>query len=377
VVGRFTGCSYEVGRDFVKVYTPIWATIVLASLLMGNQSMFTSGAFTAFPEQVMLRNGGDDYTHVSYVVNQLRFQPPQKLPVYLLGGSLVREYIVSEDSFGSLVRRDAGADVQVVDLGSVNQNFAESLAIVDNLPPGPGVVVITVYPNRFRFSPKEIAQQLQGHHLWLESPTLRRFVMSDPQRDIPPAWLPGLLPGVMEYFVDYLDRHEATLAAGGQPNVQHLLHRVWADKLWSVETQARFLKKWRGWREADFYRYQAYNSRLLDTLVKRARQRGFEVVLLEGSENPYTVGHALDGLKSLYKPAMARIAVENGVPYIDLQQHLSLTNEDFRDLYHLVEPGRVVWQAAMAKALRPAVEQAAAQSADGQYAGTAATAGGG
>jgi hypothetical protein len=107
----------------------------------------------------------------------------------------------------------------------------------------------------------------------------------------------------------------------------------------------------------------SYNARLLDTLVRCARQRGFTVVLLEETENTAVVGHAFDRFKRVYRPLVRAIAARYGVPYLNLQAKLRLPNADFWDYIHAVEPGRVIWQRVLAAALAPTVRVAAGQTA--------------
>ena len=50
-------------------------------------------------------------------------------------------------------------------------------------------------------------------------------------------------------------------------------------------------------------------------------------------------------------PPVQALADEYDVPYVDFNAELPLTNDDFHDLSHLVEPGRVVWQTRLAEEL--------------------------
>ena len=67
------------------------------------------------------------------VVGSVKRDPPQKPSLLLLGGSSARESIVSGASLPADVKREGGPDVAAWDLGSMNQNFAQSLAVADNV----------------------------------------------------------------------------------------------------------------------------------------------------------------------------------------------------------------------------------------------------
>ncbi len=50
---------------------------------------------------------------------------------------------------------------------------------------------------------------------------------------------------------------------------------------------------------------------------------------------------------------MTALGKQYGAPYIDLNQTVDIPSRDFQDLSHLIAPGRVIWQHALAKELAP------------------------
>jgi lysophospholipase L1-like esterase len=90
---------------------------------------------------------------------------------------------------------------------------------------------------------------------------------------------------------------------------------------------------------------------MLAELLRRARERGVKVVLVELPLNREIVGDSFASAQRQYRVPVAALARDHGVPYIDINQEVAIPNRDFRDLSHLVEPGRVVWQHALAQAL--------------------------
>ena len=67
----------------------------------------------------------------------------------MLGGSSAREAIVSGEDLAADVAQAGGPAITAYDLGSSNQNFAQSLAVIDNLPDTPAWVLIGVNLGRF------------------------------------------------------------------------------------------------------------------------------------------------------------------------------------------------------------------------------------
>ncbi len=341
------------------------AAALTACWLVGTQALFTSGAFTHLRERLQLRTVRDDFVQDSYVIGRLKIDPPNHLPVYVMGGSTTREAFVSEGSFAGALRRASGVPVHVYVLSNQNQTFGQSLAMVDNLPAGRGVVAIGINNNRFHFTPAQVALQARGLPLLLASPTLDRFLSHNPPSGLPMARLPGILPGIMDFLVGAAGARFSELASGRAIGLTYLPHWVTSKQEWSTARKRAGVQQWVASHRASFVRNYAYNARLLDVLVRRAKQRGFTVVLTEETEDGAIVGHSFDQFKQVYQPIVRGIAAKYGVPYIDLQARLHLPDADYWDYLHMDEPGRLVWEPALAAALAPAARQAAAASAAG------------
>lgn len=332
--------------------------LLLLGMLLALQWAFTSGFFTRVPEARFLRTRRDDWGHVTYEVGRLKRQPPAKLPVYLIGGSNVREQIQTADTLEAAILAHCGAEVKVVDLGSTNQHFGESLAIVENLPEGPGVVVVGVNQTRFAYAPDVVGVQVKGRELLLRSPALRRFVADNGG---PGAYQYTILPGIFNYLSGWIQKNQDALRSGGLPLNRYLPHRYFQDHVWSPAEKRARVDLWAGNRGApggDFDQNYAYNADLLEALTKVADERGLTVVFEELPENREIVGDAFARNKDVYQPLVDDLARRKGAFYADFDDDLGLVNEDFRDLTHLVETGRAKWTEGLAEALCPAIAQA-------------------
>ena len=354
---RFSG-GLRCRTPFVLVL----AVALVFPALLGIQAAFSSGAYTVVPERALLRTARDDFLHNSYTVGRLKRHPPDRLPIYVIGGSAARESLISDRSFADMVQRASGVPVRAYVLSNYDQTLGQSLAIIDNLPPGRGIVVLAVNNNRFHFSPAKIARQLRGLPLLLESPSLREFVDRNPAIGARSARLPGALPGILDYLVGYLGSHATDLARARSLAPVYKPHWITQRRVWTLAQKKAGVERWVKGRGPNFYRYYPYNARLLDAVVARAEQRGFKVVLLEETENTDVVGHSFDAFKRIYKPIVRDIAAKYGVPYLDLQESLHLPNSAFWDFIHPVESARVAWEQVLAKALKPVVQQAAPAS---------------
>jgi hypothetical protein len=327
------------------------ALLVIA--LMALNEAVVSGAYTVLPEGLLLRQTHDDWLHVSYTVGRLKRHPPQQPAVYLIGGSSTRECFVSEGTLADQIRTAGGSDVEVHALASNNEHFGTDLAIVDNLPRTPGVVVICIGVERFVYGPERTERQIGGRPLLIWSAALKDYVSDRFGRH---RWAASIVPGLIDYGLTWAD-WRAFRALRGRPAIVAFEDHFYTQA--DVESDAhkrRFVERWlthRGRPGGEFDRVFDYNADLLEQTVALARQRGFEVVLLENPLNTEIVGHDFDRLLAQYRPLCAELARRYGARYVDPNLQTDLHSSDFRDLTHLVPSGRVKFQRAMADVLAP------------------------
>ena len=92
-------------------------------------------------------------------------------------------------------------------------------------------------------------------------------------------------------------------------------------------------------------RYSGQLALLRLQLIELCQQKGFYPVLVELPLNLPIVGHSWDGARNTYHAGARAAAREYGIPYVDFIAHIGLVSHDFVDVSHLVEPGRVKYQA--------------------------------
>ena len=73
------------------------------------------------------------------------------------------------------IGRDAGQPVQVVSLAAHQESMGMTLALVDNLPPGPATLAIGLAPIRVTGKPARDATLLSGHELLVRSKRLEQL----------------------------------------------------------------------------------------------------------------------------------------------------------------------------------------------------------
>jgi hypothetical protein len=327
--------------------------IVLAALLLavaalaGLQWFVASGAFTVLPERLMLRIPNDDRVAVSYRVAELKRTPPTGPVVYLFGGSGAMEIIRSENALARAVTADDGTPVRVVSLASHQQSMGQTLTLIDNLPRGSGLLAIGLSPNRLINSPESDVAQLGGSPLAMTSPHLAALLAG---RASVKRHLPGLLDGVFDFVLAYLNQRVFTRS----PDLGLI---TYAGHYFGDGPVAALSAKTRGQaielaRERPQYAANvAYNLAVLAECVRLGRAKGYAVAFFQQPLGLEASGPGWQRYLAAYRRDIAGVAHAYGVPVIDVQPHAGLTENDFADLFHLVNSGRDKWTPPFARDL--------------------------
>jgi hypothetical protein len=324
-----------------------------ALALAGLQWFVTSGAFTLVSQSHLLRLNSDDWGRVSYQVGHLKRDPPRQTPVYLLGGSNMRESVPSQASLAMALKQRTGMPVDAYDFGSNDQTMGETMAIIDNLPRTGGVVVIAVNQTRLSYSPDEVKREVSGRQIVLLSHALAQFMARHGDRIAHPQ---TIVSGILSYLASYVQTHSHDLLRLRLPTTRYELHRVGQHQVFTPSVKqlmATIYLRHDGHTGGTFDKYFSFNAALLDATVRLAKQRGFIVVLMEAPENREIVGSRFDRLKGVYQPLCRALAARDGAHYVNFVDRLGLVNDDFRDLTHLTPSGRSKWQRGLVDALAP------------------------
>jgi hypothetical protein len=323
------------------------AALVVVALLAVQEATL-HGAFTVVPQGRLLRIANDDYMHISYRLAELKKHPPAVPAIYLFGGSGAMESIVGERSLQAAVERRSGEQVDVVSLAAHQQSLAQNLAIVDNLPRGPALLLVGLAPMRFTVAPDADANLLAGRPLLLRSPRLEQLAPKLFGRAPP---LGGALPGIFDYTGSYLRAR----AAGGVfwgVRIPYAYHYYPAGaKGASPLAKRRNVGTVLARDRALYALYADYNFVVLAELVRLARERGYVIAFYDQPLNASAAGPDWAGVAPAYRARAEAMARREGVAYLNVDRHVRLRDADFADLYHLLDSGRAKWQPEIARRL--------------------------
>ena len=350
--GQDTGSRQAFSRGLRQRNPLVLVAAGLATLvaLFALQGVLFDGGLTAVDEGRLLRITHDDYVHVSVKVQQLREHPPATRTVYLFGGSGTMECFVSEASLAAQIGRDAGQPAQVVSLAAHQESMAMTLALVDNLPPGPATLAIGLAPIRLDGAPARDASLLAGHTLLVRSPRLAQI---GPTYFGKAASVTGAIPGIFDYLGSYLrERGIGVGTALWGARIKYATHYY----PWGATGHSPLGKRRNVLTVLDtdvrLYRQNAdYNFAMLEEVLKLARERGYSVVLYDQPLNASAAGPTWNGVVPAYRKRARALAARYAVPYVDIERGVKLTDGDFADLFHLLAPARLKWQPVMAREL--------------------------
>ena len=329
------------------------AAALAVAALAGLQWFVAGGAFTVIPERLMLRIPNDDYVNLSYRMAELKRSPPTTPVVYLFGGSGTMEMMRSEDVLAAAISAGAGSSVRVVSLAAHAQSMGQTLALVDNLPRGRGLLAVGLSPNRMISSPRSDAGQISGTPLALTSPRLTAALAG---RTSLKKRLPGQLVGTFDFVLSYLNQRLITRTPRLLP-ITYTPHYFGDGPVASLRAKRRGQAIELARERPQYAANVAYNLAVLADVVRLGRAKGYAVAFFEQPLGPEASGPGWDAYLAGYHADVARVGSALGVPVISVQRRAGLTNEDFADLFHLVNSGRDKWTPLLARGLSGVLRQ--------------------
>jgi len=326
------------------------AGVLTVAALLGLQALFTSGAWTVIPLKYWVRSPGDAFMVVSWNTSALKRDPPKRPLVVLTAGSSGREAIWSGDSLAAQVKEDGGPSIVASNLSSPKQSIGQSLAILDNLPTAPATtVLIGVNLSRLYEPVDDSLQQVIGRNLLLKSDTLRRFAVSHFGRY---KYSYTILPGLLSSLTTLVKTYGTELTQGDLKLVHYDPH-PFDNRPDLTPARLQSLRKWaNSVRPLNALKANLGSTvALLDTMIKRGRARGLNIVLVELPHNPGVAGPGLARAQAYYRGPIRALAAKYDISYIDFNDQLGLKASDYYDFSHLRPSGRDLWQAKLSQVI--------------------------
>lgn len=298
---------------------------------------FASGTLWRIKLGWLLSGPLDDWTYALWNVKQFDPTRPVSRHVFLVGGSSAREALTSNESVSAALSENAAQPHVFLNLGTRNQTLAESVVLIDNLPPSDsGLIVFGLHPIFFRDDLGDALDAWRGVHYPMDSPALN---------DVLEGVL-GELPHVVSFDVfryrawiaNYLSarlRSRSLLRSLDYVNHIYIGHRppALAPRLAQV-----------GGKMVGYKQNFGLNAKLLDAAITVSREKGYRVLLVSLPRNPVGDRTVLEPYLAHYFQALQGLAQREGVEFIDMHGRLQLERTAFFDHVHLLSDSRDYFQ---------------------------------
>ena len=271
-----------------------------ASAAGGDGSAATDGAGGA-------KAADSDWGRVLAALAYMRAQAPTKPVVVLLGGSAARESTISDASWRSQIVAEGGPETLAWNMGSRNRTLAQNVAIVKDLPQGAQALVL-------------IGVNLGAFTSAQKTATIK-------------------LPSPAPASVSLQQPHQYSTKTG----------------ILSTAKKKTLVRQWLADRYPVYKRNFATSAGVLEALIKVCKNRGYKPVLLELPRNSAVIGSYLNAPTTKYRDKCRQLAAKHKIKWVP--QLASLPNFSYYDLWHLVEPGRKVWQGKLSARTATLLEQ--------------------
>jgi hypothetical protein len=240
---------------------------------------------------------GGDWGRVLAALAWMQADTPDRPVVVLLGGSAARESTISDESWREQIVARGGPETLAWNMASGNRTMAQNVAVVKALPRGVRTIVF-IGVNLGSFTS---AQRTASITLPSPAPT------SSPSLQQPHRY--GLATGIL-----------------------------------SASQKRALVRTWRTERYPVFTRNFSTSAAVLETLVRVCKARGYRPVLFELPRNTAIIGSSLSAPTGRFRDKCRALAAKYAIPWVSLVRAAGVPNPSFYDLWHLVEPGRAVWQ---------------------------------
>jgi hypothetical protein len=286
------------------------ALIVVAALAAACSAQATGGAraggsastdgaqpgSSSSPAAAGAKGASSDWARVLDALAFMRATPPARPVVVLLGGSAARESTISDAAWRDQIVAKGGPATLAWNMGSRNRTMAQNVAVVKALPKGiKALVYIGINLGSFTSAQKTAS-------IDLPAPAPSSVTLQQP--------------------------HQYSTKTG-------------------ILTSAKKRALVQGWLVDRYPVYQrnfATSAGVLETLVKVCQARGYTPVLFELPRNTDVIGGSLNAPTTKYRAKCKALAAKYGIRWVSLVTAAGVPDPSFYDLWHLVEPGRTVWQ---------------------------------
>jgi len=332
----------QAGLTTIRPWMLACSLVLAGGLMLALEAALARGLVWKLPVGWVLATPHDDWSHAAWQIHRLRRDAGGAPVVVFIGGSAVREAVSGSAAMTAALSERAGRPMRFINLGTRDQNLAERLLLVDQLPRiEQGVVVFSMHPLFLRDGPEDWAIAAKGVRFPLASPALAKAVAGiAPQLSGDSGWhVLRFRPQVG----NWIKRRTAQRAVFRRLSyIEHMKEKAGPMSEQALADTMRMI----GPELQHYPTYRDANLELLAHAVRLATTRGYRVILMDLPRNP-VCDHALfRQVLADYSEAVSQLARHLDVPYVDMHAQLAFAREDFHDHVHFLRTSRPRFEAA-------------------------------
>lgn len=288
------------------------------------------------PLEYTIREGFDFYTHAVWAASRVETLPAGTVPVYLFGGSGLREAVLREAEMAELLNDACAAhQYRVFEMTSFFRTVAQDFALLDLVEDRPGIIVYGLNYARFTYGVKDYLKQVHGMAQMGRNREFLEF-MKRVYPDRP------LIDPVRGYLSAHTYLLPATRLAAEKLRALDFEPKEYSMYLYETRLSEEDLEQKYAERHgaAFFDGYKPVNFEmnmvLLGHFLKQAKVQGHRVLIVEQPLDYMFFAGRLERTVAFCRSKTRELAAEIGAGYTDFEKGLDLDSTVFGDYQHLM-----------------------------------------
>lgn len=335
------------------------ATIIAFAMFIALEIYVKNGGITKTPKELIAVEEGDYFTDVTYKLYELdqREEGLNDYSVYFIGGSSMREIVISEEEMKNSIDEKYNINSSVHMLSISKMSTMDYINVIDNLPDENGLVVIGLNNSKMNIEP-EFKRIFIKSDIYMDYLNNDEYIQSIKQEKTSKYQIVGTV-----YAKKYIDRLFNSIYRYKDLNKIKIpidIKYHWYDnrdnpKIFDqarqeLENQNKYSKE-----DVAFY------NKILKHMIEICHDKGLDVVLLHLPYNEDILGESIykkDSRFTSFRAATTSIADLKSVDELDFIYSIGFSKEDYYDINHInVDSARKEYESAFIKKIGKFLEK--------------------
>lgn len=309
---------------------------IIMSLLASLDISLRYGLIQLVPEKYIIRDKHDFFAHSAYASARARYLRQDVIPVYIFGGSGMREAITTGEEIDRIISKSVGnGTFESFILAAKRNTPAHDLALLDMISKNPGIIVYGISFTRFGFGQKNYNSQLKGSEGFGRNKFFLEYMKDHYPDQIRVNSIQAFL--ISHTFLPSATRLFVEKAKNGFMPVEYQQHKKDYRK-----TDGLLERQLANWQKNSLNRHIPknfdMNMALFAFFIKKAQSQGHKILVVEQPMDHEYLAGRLDATFEYYRPKLEKLVLASGAQYNNFEQDLNFGSELFSDIQHLWSP---------------------------------------